>query len=193
MTAAPIDHLPESFRPLRRVEFERLVALGFYEDTNIELVGGVLVEMSPQGPWHNTVIRWLNRMLVEAAGDRYEVGVQVPLAVDAVSLPEPDFVVVPAGRFVHSHPDRAVLVIEVAYSSQPFDLGEKARRYAWAGYPEYWVVDLVNRVVHAHRDPSPEGWQTVRQVGEGILTAAALENLTVDVTALFPQGDQPEI
>ncbi|CAN5345311.1 Uma2 family endonuclease [soil metagenome] len=180
-TPPPVAEMPECFRPLRSVEFQRLVELGLFEGTHVELVGGVLVEMSPQGPLHNTVIRRLTRLLVYAAGDAYEVGVQVPLDVDAITLPEPDFTIVPAGRFTDRHPDDAVLVIEVAMSSQRFDLGEKARRYAAAGFAEYWVIDLVRSYIHVHRDPSADGWGSVVRHHDGPLTAAALPDLTVAV------------
>ncbi len=179
--APPVRELPEAFRPLRSVEFQRLVDLGLFEGTHVELVGGVLVEMSPQGPLHNTVLRRMNRVLVLAAGDAFEVGVQVPLDVDDITLPEPDFTIVPAGRFTDRHPDAAVLIVEVAVTSGRFDLGEKARRYGAAGFGEYWVVDLDRRCVHVHRDPSPDGWGSVVRHTAGELAATAVPGLVIDV------------
>jgi hypothetical protein len=41
---------PEQFRPLRRVEYHQLVALGTFEGERIELIDGVLRRMSPIGP-----------------------------------------------------------------------------------------------------------------------------------------------
>lgn len=49
---APITTLPPEFRPLRVEEYHQLIELGVFEGTKVELVGGVLVEMSPQGPAH---------------------------------------------------------------------------------------------------------------------------------------------
>ncbi|MGI9017266.1 MAG: hypothetical protein ACR2HR_09220 [Euzebya sp.] len=46
----PNTTLPEEFRPLRVQEYHQLIQLGVFEGTRVELVGGVLVEMSPQGP-----------------------------------------------------------------------------------------------------------------------------------------------
>ena len=43
------DLAPERIRPLRRAEYDRLIELGCFEDEKIELLGGVLVAMSPQG------------------------------------------------------------------------------------------------------------------------------------------------
>ena len=47
------------------------------------------------------------------------------------------------------------LVVEVADSSLAFDRGPKARLYAAAGIPEYWIVNLVDRQVEVHTDPRP--------------------------------------
>lgn len=190
-TALPVSELPDCFRPLRSVEFQRLVELGLFEGTHVELVGGVLVEMSPQGPLHNTVIRRLTTVLVRAAGDAFEVGVQVPLDVDDITLPEPDFTIVPAGRFTDRHPDTAMLIIEVAVSSAPFDLGEKARRYAAAGFGEYWVVDLGRRCVHVHRDPTADGWGSVVRRATGQLSAMAVPGLTIDLATVLAVAETP--
>lgn len=46
-----------------------------------------------------------------------------------------------------------LLLVEVAESSLPQDLGEKARLYAEHDVPEYWVVDIVGQKVHVHREP----------------------------------------
>ena len=39
----------EVIRPLRRVEYGQLIALGAFEDEKIELLDGELVAMSPMG------------------------------------------------------------------------------------------------------------------------------------------------
>jgi hypothetical protein len=45
-----VTALPEDFRPLRRAEYDQLVALGVFGDERIELLDGVLIPMSPIGP-----------------------------------------------------------------------------------------------------------------------------------------------
>lgn len=189
MTAltSPIAELPPEFRPLRRSEYDHLVGLGVFEGTRVELVGGVLVEMSPQKPPHYGLILTLNKLLVLAAGDDYIVGAQGPLAVDDISEPEPDFTILPTGLdYMEVLPERAHLVIEVSNSSLRFDLGEKARRYALAGYPEYWVIDVVGRVLHRHTRPAPDGtWGSIEQIRDGRLEAVAAPGIAVDLGALL--------
>ena len=64
-------------------------------------------------------------------------------------------------------------------------MGVKARRYAAAGYPEYWVVDAGRLEVVVHTGPSPDGWQDVRTVTEGVLSPTAVPSVEVDLGVLF--------
>lgn len=76
-------------------------------------------------------------------------------------------------------------MIEVADSSLRFDLGEKARRYAMAGTPVYWVFDVRGKVAHLHFDPQPDGsWGLLRQVRTGTIKAGDL-GLAVDLDTLL--------
>lgn len=57
------DHdSPETIRPLSRAEYDRTVALGWFEDERIELLHGLLVKKSPQGPRHVSIMRCLNEL-----------------------------------------------------------------------------------------------------------------------------------
>ncbi|MEM6906148.1 MAG: Uma2 family endonuclease, partial [Pseudomonadota bacterium] len=53
------------------------------------------------------------------------------------------------------------LIIEVSDATLTQDLGWKAERYARHGVAEYWVVDLVNRLLHIHRGPGEDGYGEV--------------------------------
>jgi Uma2 family endonuclease len=184
---APSPTLPAEFRPLRVEEYHQLIALGVFEGQKIELVGGVLVEMSPQGPRHFGLIPYLTHRLVELVGDDYVVSPQGPVIADEISEPEPDFAILSKrDTRITGKPTGALLVIEVANTSLRFDLGEKARRYAGAGYPEYWVIDVTARVVHIHRGPQPDGtWSSVEVQADGLLTAVAVPPITIDVADLL--------
>ena len=62
----------------------------------------------------------------------------------------------------HPLPGDILLLIEVADTTLPLDLGEKATLYAEAGIPEYWVVDIEGRRLLAHRQPAGGGYSDVR-------------------------------
>ena len=80
------------------------------------------------------------------------------MALDDESAPEPDIAVVRGSRadYRHAHPARPALIIEVAESSLRFDRVEKGSLYARAGIADYWIVNLVDRVVEVYRDPGAD-------------------------------------
>ena len=149
-----------------RVEYERLVDRGIFEPGDrIELIDGLLLVAEPQTSPHYTAIRLVERALVRAFGDGWEVRSQAPIALDEASEPEPDVAVVRGAvrDFAGSHPADPVLVVEVSLSSLAFDREHKASLYARAGRPEYWIVNLIDRVLEVQREPAPEpsapyGW-----------------------------------
>jgi hypothetical protein len=53
----------------------------------------------------------------------------------------------------------------VAHKTLRLDLVRKARIYAGAGEPAYWVIDVAGEVVHFHTEPTPEGYATVTRHG----------------------------
>ena len=115
----------EQFRPLRRVEYDRLVALGTFEGERIELIGGALRRMTPIGPPHGATVDRLGRLLVLSLADLAWVRVQGSFAADELSEPEPDLCIFPLGDYDAANPSEAHLIIEVSDSSLAYDRGEK--------------------------------------------------------------------
>jgi Uma2 family endonuclease len=62
-----------------------------------------------------------------------------------------------ARDFLADHPSTAALVVEVADDSLRLDRRVKARIYARASITDYWIVNLVGRVLEVHRDPVNAG------------------------------------
>jgi Uma2 family endonuclease len=124
-------------------EYRRLIEAGvFDEDARIELIDGLLVDMSPRTRAHENAVAWLIRRIVANVDEgRYEVRVGAPLTI-GTSEPEPDLAVIPHSAPRPHHPATAALVVEVAVSSLTRDLIDKPPIYAQAGVPVYWVVDL---------------------------------------------------
>jgi Uma2 family endonuclease len=183
----PHDIELERFRPLRRAEYDRLVELGVFEGERVELLDGVLVTVSPQGSRHAAVVSRLTRMLVAAVGGRGVVRVQLPFAASDTSEPEPDVVIAPPAEddYVTGHPSSALLVIEVAESSLAYDR-RKAAKYAAAGVPEYWIVDLDANAVEVHSAPDEGAYGNTRVARPGeVLVPAELDGVEVDVGALL--------
>lgn len=178
---------PERVRPLSRVEYDRMVEAGiFAEDERIELIRGWLVRMSPIGTDHCETVDLLNELLVRRVGDRARVRCSGAFAASDVSEPQPDFSILPRRSYRLAHPQRALLLVEVAESSLRFDRTVKLTLYAEAGVPEYWVVNLPDRVVEIHRSPIKGRYRTRRVVGAGkTLRIKALPGVTIPVDAIF--------
>ncbi len=168
-------------------EYHQLVESGgFDEASRVELIEGVIVDMSPKTAEHENAITWLTRWLISAVDPgRFEVGVQRALTLDG-SEPEPDLVVIPIDAPRPYHPATAALVIEVVMSSQDRDLRQKPVLYAEAGITEYWVVDLDASVVVTHRDPTETGYETIARVpADGAVEATALALPRLEVAELL--------
>lgn len=179
-------------RPVSRAEYDRMVEAGFFADEHVELIRGVIVEMSPQGSPHGVVVTRLTMLLVPALAGRALVRVQLPLAVSHDSEPEPDLAVVAPWpeEGPEEHPRTALLVIEVAQSSLREDRLLKAALYAAAGVPEFWIVNIPARTVEVHTDPDAPGgrYRTLRTAAEDqVLRPAAFPDLAVVLADILPR------
>jgi Uma2 family endonuclease len=172
----------ENVRPLRRVEYDKLVDLGVFEDERLELLEGALVYMSPIGPRHCSAVQKLNELLVTALAGRATVRPQLPLAASDLSEPEPDLLVAARDDYDMAHPSHAYLVIEVAESSLAKDRGIKQRIYAQNGVPEYWVVDVVARTIEVYSQPSSGAYARMVQYARGdSITLGAFPDVCIRV------------
>lgn len=149
-----------------RLEYESMIEKAvFGPDERLELLGGDLVVREPQGGPNAFAIERTTKALLTAFESTWRVRVQLPIALDEDSEPEPDVSVV-AGPLEGAPPElpsHAVLVVEVADSALAGDRKYKASLYARARVPEYWIVNLVERALEVYRDPRPDvsasyGW-----------------------------------
>ncbi len=158
-------------RRFSRAEYERLIELGVFQPgEEIELIGGQLMVAEPQGAAHYTAIVKTARALATAFGPEWYVRTEGPIGLDDDSEPEPDVAVVPGSPddYSRAHPSRPVLTVEVAESSLAADRQRKGSLYARAGLADYWVLNLVDRVLEVYREPAPDaaapfGWRYARR------------------------------
>ncbi len=162
-------------------EYHRLIELGAFEEwPRVELIEGLLCDMSARGRWHELVVEHLIWRLAKSLDDeRYRLRAVAALSLGR-SEPEPDLAVVRRETAEPYHPGSAALVIEVAASSHRRDLLIKPRIYARAGVEEYWVVDVKNGLVIVHRDPSPNGYGSRVELDRG----GVLDGSVVDIGEL---------
>ena len=187
---------PLSLRRWNRTEYERLVDLGLFRGDPVELIAGQLVVAEPQGSYHATAVGAADDALRAVLPPGWIVRAQMPVALDAESVPEPDLVVVAGTRtyYCESHPAGAALILEVSDSSLDIDRQHKGSLYARAGVEDYWIVNLIDRVLEVYRNPgqdpaAPYGWryrsvQTLTPPAS--VVPLALPSVSIAVAHLLP-------
>ena len=147
--------------------YYRMAELGLLKpDERVELIDGEIFDMAPIGQDHEASVIGLTHGLVLACGDRALVSTQNSVRMAPWSAPQPDFAVLRYREDFYRTGERAgpgdvLLVIEVADSSLRFDRTVKLPLYASAGIPEYWIVNLKDRVLTAYREPSGDTYGVV--------------------------------
>jgi Uma2 family endonuclease len=150
---------PMRTRRWTRAEYDRLIEVGVFRPGDpVELLGGDLVVAEPQSSPHYTAIGLAEDALRQAFGEGWLVRTQGPIALDEQSEPEPDVAVARGSvrDYSREHPTRPVLVVEVALSSLALDRDHKGSLYARAQLEDYWIVNLVDRVLEIYRAPIPD-------------------------------------
>jgi len=184
-------------RRFSRAEYERLIDLGVFQPGEaIELIGGDLIVAEPQSAAHYTAIQKTAKALEAAFGPGWAVRTQGPIGLDDDSEPEPDVAVVPGSPddYGRAHPSHPALTVEVAESSLAVDRQHKGSLYARAGLPDYWVLNLVDRVLEVYREPAPDaaapfGWRYARREvfdASARVTPLAASGSSIPVSQLLP-------
>ncbi len=96
--------------------------------------------------------------------------------------------------YLTSHPTTAALVVEVADTTLAFDRRQKGSLYARAGILDYWIVNLVNRVLEVYRLPAadasaPLGYsyrERIRLTAGEAVSPLAFPAATIAVADLLP-------
>ena len=188
---------PVRTRQWTRAEYDRLIEIGVFRPGDpIELLGGDLVVAEPQSSPHYTAIGLAEDALRRAFGSGWLVRTQGPIALDDESEPEPDVAVAQGSvrDYSREHPTRPALVLEVALSSLALDRDYKGSLYARAQLPDYWIVNLADRVLEIYRQPVADasaafGWRYASAVVLGpqaAVTPLAAPGTVVSVTDLLP-------
>lgn len=172
-------------------DYHRMAKAGIlHDDDRVELLDGEIVEMAPIGSRHAFAVNNLTAEFGEQAAGRVVISVQNPVRLSLHSEPQPDLLLLrpPRGRYAESlpGPDDVLLVVEVSDTTASYDRRVKLPRYAAAGIPEAWLVNLPRRSIEVHREPRDGRCQqvTVYRRGDAI-TLLALPAITVAVNAIL--------
>ena len=190
--SSPFVGVPEPL-PLKQFstsDYLQMIEAGVLRSRDhVELIGGMIVNMSPQGTRHNHFLMNVTRLFAPLM-ERYVVAIQATVAVAEGSVFDPDLVLLqrrPSG-YKERHPQATdvLLVVEASDSSLARDQKVKLPIYAAAGIQEYWIADLEQETIVVHREPKGEQYQFVEsRTGDGIVSPLAAADFSFAVRQAF--------
>lgn len=139
-------------------QYQRMIDAGVLTaDDRAELLEGYVVYKMPRNPPHDGTIQFISSTLRRVIPTGWDLRVQLTVVIPD-GQPEPDFAVArgDSRTYLTRHPTGADvgLVVEVANTSLLRDQLDKARNYARANIPVYWIINLVDRRVEVYTQPS---------------------------------------
>jgi Uma2 family endonuclease len=171
-------------------QYHQMIAAGILDNQRVELLNGEIIEMAPEGEPHAFYSRTNARYLEQLLGNRAEVLQGKPITIPATqSEPEPDIAIVqPLGREYlqhHPYPENIFWLIEYANTSFKKDIDPKAKVYAAAGIPEYWVVNLQKMELIVMRHPQQNQYSSETKLTVGAIAPLAFPDLSISVNQLL--------
>jgi len=153
-------------------EFHRMAeAAVFAEDDRLELLEGEIVRMTPIGRRHAGCIDRLSDLFWERCRAVAIVRVQNPVLLSQQTELYPDIALLKRRPDFYTEslpqPGDVLLVVEVADTTGDYDRRIKVPRYARAGIPEVWVIDLRDRAIDVYRQTEGHEYREQRRVGPG--------------------------
>ncbi|HEY4231938.1 MAG TPA: Uma2 family endonuclease [Lacipirellulaceae bacterium] len=181
------------FLPLRRFstfDYLQMIEAGVLgRRDRLELIGGMIVEMSPAGIPNNHILIRIIELFGPLLG-RFQFIVQGTLTVADGQVFDPDFTLLRRREdgYKTKLPGAAdvLLVIEAAESSLRRDQQIKLPVYANAGIAEYWIADLDRETLIVHRDPDGNKYRGTKSFsGDDLVSPLACPEFSFAVRKLF--------
>ncbi|HVK12078.1 MAG TPA: Uma2 family endonuclease [Gemmataceae bacterium] len=181
--------------------YQRMIEVGILTSADkVELLENYIVcrlpIVGPRSPRHDGTVQLMSERLRQHVPAGWSLRILASVELSD-SQPEPDFSIVRGGvrTYMTRHPSAANtgLLIETADASLDRDQRDKARIYARAGVVIYWIVNLVDRRIEVHTDPSgptaDPKYATVQHLSPGDSVPLVLDGTvvaTIPVADLLP-------
>ncbi|MFC7865073.1 Uma2 family endonuclease [Streptomyces murinus] len=148
-----------------------------------ELIDGSLVFVSPQRHFHFAMIHLLANGLRSTLPPDFRVAAEMTVVLDRHNAPEPDVFVARADALTSHDQTRyeaadVLLVVEViSPDSESRDRDTKPRKYAAAGIPNFWLVDMAGEDDH----PVVQVYELGKATGTYALTGIYHDHVKITV------------
>ncbi len=169
--------------------YHQMIESGLFVNRNVELINGLILEMSPEGTEHTYFSENLGKKLEKLLEKRAYVRENKPITLSN-SEPEPDIAVVklPRSQYFQNHPysENILLLVEISKSTLDYDTSIKKKIYAQENIPEYWVVDVNNRKVIVYRSPALNTYEQSREYSSGEkISPLAFPDINININDIF--------
>lgn len=133
-------------------QFERMIDAGIFPDgAHVELLAGILVNKMTKNDPHDFAVGQLAENLRSLLAAGWTVREEKSVVLGKRDRPEPDIAVARGQHRDYARraprPADVLMLVEVADTSYAKDRGVKWSRYARAGIPVYWIVNLTTQEI----------------------------------------------
>ncbi|MBZ0117050.1 MAG: Uma2 family endonuclease [Sandaracinaceae bacterium] len=186
-------------RAAKRYTWDDFVALD--DEDKRELVDGQLVEVEVPTKWHELIVTilsyhlhgWARTRKLRVLASAYKVKVRE----DRGAMPDVQVVKESVYRrsandqgLVHGRPE---LVVEVVSpSSRQHDRVRKVEWYASIGVPEYWIVDVDDRLVQRLVLKRKQYVLAQQVAGDEVFEPASMKGLSIPLAEIWAAIDPPK-
>ncbi|NET15565.1 MAG: hypothetical protein F6K08_23385 [Okeania sp. SIO1H6] len=87
-------------------DYHAMTEAGLLIDRQVELLNGLIIEISPEGPLHSSLNRDTGELFRSKLGSRARVSEGKPITLINNSEPEPDIAIIRPGYYRESHPQK---------------------------------------------------------------------------------------
>lgn len=171
-------------------QFDKMRAQSVFASTaNVELLEGVIIDMSVLSSQHQGVVVWLTERLGQVlAAQPALLMVGGVLALSEYSRPLPDILLLNFRKDYYRNQmptaSDVLLLIEVADSDVLLNKEVKVPMYARHNIAQTWVLDTAGRKVINAYQPTVAGYEKIEENAAGIVTIRGL-GIPFDLSEVF--------
>jgi len=184
-----------SVRKISVKDYEKMIDIGIFDgDDRVELLDGVIVEISPKKNKYTIVNYLINEFFQDNFRRQTIIRLQEPIILGDYSEPDAVLATLSLLKYLDSHPTAAdiLLVVEVSDTTVTKDR-RKAFNYARAGIVQYLLFNLNTDEIEDYREPSADGYRFKKtHDADASFNLVAFPEVEIKVADLLPPQSADE-